>query len=246
MEAVCQWHRQRSGLCSWSHVCQSHLFWGQQGYCKFFKVLSHTDAAPPAVSDDDASYLTLLYLRLKIWLHKLNGHLRMAWRTWDGWTQKQKKQQKKRWGVSLGRHECLIWEDRLICLSAEEMLDCHLVGKCVVYTFFLMLTFIGRCNIQHGWISRVHHECHKAGQSLQWCRWMWNCAIYAQNHTVVFLYDKVSHFAFLKHWIIFLSFSLRSCQSSTSKMSCSTTTFQPEWLQTSWEKLPTETSELLP
>lgn len=69
---------------------------------------------------------------------------------------------------------------------------------------------------------------------------------YTQNHTVMFLHDKVSHFAFLKHWIVFLSFSLRSCQSSTSKMSCSTTTFQPEWLQTSWGKLPTETSELLP
>lgn len=41
-------------------------------------------------------------------------------------------------------------------------------------------------------------------------------------------------------------FSSRWCQSFTSKMSCSTTTSQPEWLRTSWGKFPTETSKLLP
>lgn len=57
-------------------------------------------------------------------------------------------------------------------------------------------------------------------------------------------------FASLQHWTLFFPslffFSLKWCQSCTSKMSCSTTTFQLEWQRTSWGKLQTETSELLP
>lgn len=41
-------------------------------------------------------------------------------------------------------------------------------------------------------------------------------------------------------------FSLRWCPSFTSKMSCSTTTSQREWLRTSWGKFHTETSKFAP
>lgn len=67
--------------------------------------------------------------------------------------------------------------------------------------------------------------------------------------TVLFvLTAQTSHFASLKHKM-FLSlplFSSRWYQIFTSKTSCSTTTSRPEWLRTSWGKLPTETSESLP
>lgn len=123
LEAVCQRHRQRPGLCSRGHVCQSHLYRGQQGHCKHFKVLFLTITAP-TVCGVMCSWLslTLLCFRLRIWSQKLNGHLRTAWSMWAGWTQRQKKQQKKRWekdvvdptpplsAAALGKH--LKWAEK--------------------------------------------------------------------------------------------------------------------------------------
>lgn len=91
---MCQRHRQCPRLCSWSHVCQSHICWGQQGHSKCFKVLSSQSCMGRC-----ASYFPLFVFcfRLKIWFQKLKERLRRAWSRWAGWIRKQKQQQKKRW-----------------------------------------------------------------------------------------------------------------------------------------------------
>lgn len=138
LETVRQRHRQRPGLCSWRHVCQSHLCGGQQGHCKHFKVFSLTIAAPHSVkwcASDFPLSLTLC-LRQKIWLQKLNGRLRTAWSMWAGWTRRQKKQRKKRWGEKMfyvsspggfhtaaqGRHKHLKWALLCCCFCVLEWL----------------------------------------------------------------------------------------------------------------------------
>lgn len=108
---------------------------------------------------------------------------------------------------------------------------------------FFFFSFVGRCYLQHGWISGIYYERYKAGQSVQWCRYSSLTAhAISMYHLIPFDWFKTDKSIFRSLSLLF--FSLWWCQIFTSRMSCSTTTSQPEWLQTSWGKHPTETSEL--
>lgn len=141
LEAVCQRHRQRLGVCSRSHVCQSHLYRGQQGHCKHVKVFFFTRAAP-TVCEVMCSWLslTLLYFRLRIWLQKLNGHLRTAWSMWAGWTWRQNKQQKKRWekDVVPGEVSRCCFRETLASEMSWEIQHCHLVWNTSFTAFYFI------------------------------------------------------------------------------------------------------------
>lgn len=249
LEAVCQRHRQRPGLCSRGHVCQSHLYRGQQGHCKHFKVLFLTITAP-TVCGVMCSWLslTLLCFRLRIWSQKLNGHLRTAWSMWAGWTQRQKKQQKKRWEKDVvdltsplpPSHCCF----RETSVKSWEIQHCHLVWKYVFYSFLFYLSQADAIYNMVGYPEFIMNTT-KLDK-------VFNDVGKGDFMSLLFFYHvslcltKTLSFIFLSLLIAFFSFSSRWCQTFTSKTLCSTTTSQPEWLQTSWGKLPTETSELLP
>lgn len=190
----------------------------------------------------------LLCFRLKIWLEKLNGPLRKAWSMWAGWTQRRKKQQKKRWEkdsldfslpVSV---DITIWYKFCWAVSCAKKPSTATWCENMLFTVFLFFSYLSQADAIYNMVGypefimnstkldKVFNDVGKCG-------------------TVLYvLTAQTSNFASLKR-AIFLSLppcSLRWYQIFTSKTSCSTTTSRPEWLRTSWGKLPTETSESLP
>lgn len=157
LEAVRQRHRQCLGLCSWRDVCQSHLCWGQQSHCKCFKVL------PSKWHLREIDWrLCLPVLQAEKMVTEIkqafeDGLMYVSWMDTE-----TKKAAKEKVGIkhppdALWWHLCM---NCFLCRSGREMQHCHLLWK---YVSYKLSSFTGRCNIQHGRVSWIHHEWHETG-----------------------------------------------------------------------------------
>lgn len=125
---MCQWHRQRFRLRCWSHVCQRHLCWGQQGHCECARQLCQL-CERWFVHDKELSVSASP--RLKKWLQKLNRHSRKISNLSAGWTRTPKKQQRRRWDHFVTLLLIWLWLRRQCCILNHNQIKSP---SCILFT----------------------------------------------------------------------------------------------------------------